>query len=420
MSEPVERLQIQKFAGIKNLQIDLRPFTVLIGPQSVGKSVVAKFLYFFQRLPNLLEWAAVDGKTGTLEEVLLSEFQKYFSVSQQPTPGTSIIYSCGEHYLKISYANGGDSRWKIEVPEEIHEQFEKLRHGVKLSINEGIGSEELREWMTERKIAFSVFESNLVSVFPHIAKTPYLVPAGRAFYPQIESNPSSFFGSAGLDPFIADFGSFYAQLKGGRMHLPNPAPECSRKANQLISELIDGSYERQGTEDFIRAQDGRMIPVRHWSSGQQEAQPLTLLLSAYCAGFPGKASLFIEEPEAHLFPSSQYKMAELISVVFNARKSDSRIFITTHSPYILTTINNFMVAGQIYSKIDSSKEASKLASIVPSDRALQPGEVGAFYMDREGCRSIIDSETEIIGSSAIDEVSGRINEQFDALLELYK
>jgi hypothetical protein len=39
-------------------------------------------------------------------------------------------------------------------------------------------------------------------------------------------------------------------------------------------------------------------------------------------------------------------------------------------------------------------------------------------MDRDGCRSIVDPETDLIGTSAIDDVSGQINQQFDALLEL--
>ena len=65
----------------------------------------------------------------------------------------------------------------------------------------------------------------------------------------------------------------------------------------------------------------------------------------------------------------------------------------------------------------SVSRKSALAKIVPRDRSLVPGEVGAFYMDREGCRSIVDSETGLIGASTIDKVSGDLSEQFDALLE---
>lgn len=55
-----------------------------------------------------------------------------------------------------------------------------------------------------------------------------------------------------------------------------------------------------------------------------------------------KEILFIiEEPESHLFPESQKYITELIALVNNCGHS---IVLTTHSPYVLGTLNNLLYA----------------------------------------------------------------------------
>jgi hypothetical protein len=165
---------------------------------------------------------------------------------------------------------------------------------------------------------------------------------------------------------------------------------AGKPAHLLVENLLSGNYVREGQDDFIDSRDGRKLPPKLWSSGQQEA---------------------------HLFPSAQRTMTELVSLAFNAHEPAMQIFITTHSPYILTTVNNLLLAGQLYQKRISARKKSALVKIVPADRALMPGTVGAFYLDQNGCRSILDTETDLIGTSAIDEFSGNLHEQFDALLD---
>ncbi len=80
---------------------------------------------------------------------------------------------------------------------------------------------------------------------------------------------------------------------------------------------------------------------RHWvklmygSSGQQEV--LWILMLAFIIILEKKKSfVIIEEPEAHLFPIAQKNVVSLISLMVNS--TDSRAIITTHSPYILTSL----------------------------------------------------------------------------------
>ncbi|MEP0760932.1 AAA family ATPase [Coleofasciculus sp. FACHB-T130] len=43
-----EKLIIRNFAGIKELEIEVKRINILIGPQASGKSVCAKLLFYFK------------------------------------------------------------------------------------------------------------------------------------------------------------------------------------------------------------------------------------------------------------------------------------------------------------------------------------------------------------------------------------
>ena len=58
---------------------------------------------------------------------------------------------------------------------------------------------------------------------------------------------------------------------------------------------------------------------------------------------------FIEEPEAHLFPEAQCEVMNLISLL--SHNFDSQFFITTHSPYLLTILNNSNVLFLVISTV---------------------------------------------------------------------
>ncbi|MBF0473444.1 MAG: AAA family ATPase, partial [Nitrospirae bacterium] len=135
-----------------------------------------------------------------------------------------------------------------------------------------------------------------------------------------------------------------------------------------MNQLLNGNYEIIKDEDYISLNDGRYISVATASSGQQEILPLMMVLAWFIIirrklGY----TLYIEEPEAHLFPTSQKHIVELISSVFNiSNKPPLQFFITTHSPYILTSFNNLIQAGILQSKLPPEK-LDELYKIVPKE-----------------------------------------------------
>ena len=91
--------------------------------------------------------------------------------------------------------------------------------------------------------------------------------------------------------------------------------------------------------------------------------------------------------------------------------------ITTHSPYVLSTLNVLLRAGQLFQQ-SRRLDRPAISRIVPELEALAPGTVGAYSIDGTESHSIMDAETGLIDGRAIDDVSGELAEQFDALNDL--
>jgi predicted ATPase len=98
--------------------------------------------------------------------------------------------------------------------------------------------------------------------------------------------------------------------------------------------------------------------------------------------------------EAHLFPVSQKHIVSLMAIMYN-----HSMVITTHSPYILSAINNLI--------LDTNKE--ELYKLV--DMLI---DVSAYTVEDGVLKSIVDTENRLIGMNIIDSVS----DDFDRLLAL--
>jgi len=400
-----ERLSIKSFKGIKNLEIEVKPFTVLTGPQSVGKSTTAKLLHFFKTIPKQLENAAIADAVlkrhgNSTEESgpspsLISEFFRLLPPSGQTEDKSEIQYSCGADSFSLS---GERDLWNLQIPKTYTDEFVNSVKAISSA------EDQLQEVMQ--------------SAFSRAGRSLY-IPAGRAFYAQVEKDPVSFFGAATLDPAVADFGKFYARVR----NFPTPGVPMglAREGRALSEEFLGGTYRRENDRDFIELPDGQRLSPGSWSSGQQESLPLALILEKCISQdhpLRDVTSLFVEEPEAHLYPTSQRTIVQLLALAFNAMEGKANFIITTHSPYVLSTLNNLLKAGELFARHKSDGKRRAVSSVVSESIALSRDSIGAYYMDRNGCHSMIDNETGLIDGRGIDDVSEEIAEKFDALLDV--
>ena len=249
----------------------------------------------------------------------------------------------------------------------------------------------------------------------------FFIPAGRSFFAHLETSMFSFLSSNNaIDPFLIEFGKFYSLM---RLHAmawteSRPSPASLRRAEEINQEILGGEYRRNLDEDFLHFPDGRKVRLANASSGQQEMLPLGIVLKWMISGLlPTGGTLYIEEPEAHLFPDSQRMVVELMAYVFNKAESNLQFVITTHSPYILSAFNNLIYAGGLAQRLPKGK-LSRLADIVPKEHMLSAEDVRAYAFQKGGVTNLYSKDTGLLTADVIDGVSEELAAKFGELLEV--
>lgn len=126
--------------------------------------------------------------------------------------------------------------------------------------------------------------------------------------------------------------------------------------------------------------------------------------------------LFIEEPEQNLFPESQ--VAIIRSIVraiqvanFKGGVSKSSVVITTHSPYVLSTLNVLMAATEAY-ELDSASTKN----IIEEDLILPKGDIQAYCINSAGIvENIIDPEIYMVSGTFLDGISDEVEDELSLL-----
>lgn len=408
-----ETIDIKNFAGIDNLYLEVKPVNILIGPQGVGKSVVVKLLYFFKGiLDDVFLGVESIERDLLVGEVLKKKFKKIFDKSSFNTKQSfQITYTNIEGEIFVIEGNGLGN-FDIHLPNAINNLLEGLyniKNDSKLQIYK---DQDIQEYLS-RKNNFR----NIVHNQIRDRNVPQLfIPAGRSFFSTLHSNIYSILNSDtnSIDYFLREFGQLY-QIVSDLYNMFDESSSCDR----LIEDVIGGKFIRDDNrKDYILHKDNRKVELKNVSSGQKEALPLLMILRAIYDKKLNTSGciLYIEEPEAHLFPTAQKAIVELLAKVYNSNSTNIQIFITTHSPYILSSFNNLIYAGNIANK--NTEKRKEVGKVITEEQFLSCDAVGAYALTKTALIDLMDEENNIINATVLDEVSNDIGREFDQLLDI--
>jgi hypothetical protein len=127
-----------------------------------------------------------------------------------------------------------------------------------------------------------------------------------------------------------------------------------------------------------------------------------------------KKNYVVEEPELNLYPS--YQKALVNFLVNECTKDGDHLILTTHSPYILSSLDNLIQAGNVARKYPELK--AKVEKIVPAQYHLNYEEVKVYFVADGTARLIMNDEYQGIDVNELDVVSENLNEEFEKLLDL--
>lgn len=390
----MKHLVIRHFGPIKEVDMDLRRVNIIIGPQSSGKSTILKIACFCDWMERQIELTQNPDKycdSNFFIENLIG-FHKLEGYLQQETyiryENDAVSFDYSEKNKKCTFKWNEAKRWKYK----------------------------------RTKIAYIPAERNLVAAIPN--------------WYQVNMNKDN----------ILDF------MKEWEF-----ARKAFLKGEQILDLPVKYEYNVYNQGDRIKLENGKELDLTVASSGLQALTPLYVMLryltSEYykeahtnveqdmlrqnlhevvakeCAGLtkgeqqniidtiltPHHTDLFVEEPEAHIFPSTQKSFVYSLVEMLNGNVQHT-CFLATHSPYILTAFNNIILAGETMAM--SKEKADKVSVIMPKRQTLCYDEVAAFEMSNGRNHSIMDEDFRLISADAIDAASQEISNDFDYLLNI--
>ena len=127
------------------------------------------------------------------------------------------------------------------------------------------------------------------------------------------------------------------------------------------------------------------------------------------------SQFIIEEPEQNLFPETQ---RDLVYYFLRncLNKEGNRLTLTTHSPYVLYALNNCMMAGLVSDKM----EANELSKLKCNQSKINPVDV-SIYEIREGVvRESIQGEDGLISDNYFDQKMKDLMDDFYLMLNHYE
>lgn len=403
----MEKITIRNFGGLKEVEVEIKSINVLIGPQGAGKSITVKLLYFFKSFltemiqPNYLGESEKEKDTKYKEK-----FLTFFPRESWPVGKFEIVYELNEIEISIARESKQLIIKKSRLLKSIIRNVEKedREDGLSrlLSLQFGWGSVR-----NEMGLNFTLNSYDM----------HYFIPAGRSFFATIQKNIFLLLGNKQrIDPFLTQFGALYEDIKGISF-LSAETKKDDNPFTTLITQILNSRYHREKDEDFLIHEDSRKVNIANASSGQQETLPLMLMLQALNQpewGL-GDVTIYIEEPEAHLFPEAQKRIIQLLARTFNREGSNVQIIVTTHSPYILSSLNNLMYAGKLAEMADKKEQVNQ---VIPQAEQISPDLVCAYALDRGQLNSLIDEESKLISQNSLDAVSDEISIEFGKLLDI--
>jgi hypothetical protein len=421
-----EKVVIKNFSVIDDVEIDIKKINLLIGPQAAGKSIIAKLVYFFKTIKQRMYTTITlgEGKPG-LEKRIRTIFNGIFPDYFLKEKSYELKYYYGDQFITITNEKAKSCESiKIAYSDNIYQQFNNLRRYYKKE-------KEIERLNSHGFIHLHNSISGRLDQFFY-GTSPYIlgfIPAMRSFFAVIEKNVFSLLSqSAKIDYMLTEFGSFYENIKEMSLSI-NLGKSIDSELYGMCSEVLRGEYQYLNKIEWIKT-GGKLIFLKDSSSGQQEVAPLIVSLMVL-SGLPeSNFYMFIEEPEAHLFPESQRNIVEIIAMVYNLLNRNSSFFITTHSPYILTSFNNLIQAENAYKEIikrfDQGKidqkvrddQLKRLDKIVKPDKRISFDDAAVYVIKDGKCIDIRNNQNRLIDENDIDEISSRTDSIFDRLVDL--
>ncbi len=420
----MRKLTVKNFSVIKEAELEFGKITVLIGPQSSGKSLLCKLAYFFQQV--VVEQAQEAIKAAEefeqLEKRVNDAFFFWFGYDAIATETSEIRFSAGSY--EVSHVQERRSEPGARIIWSFSPEFEERYRAVWGKFN----AEKLRrESLPNPKFFAEEIRDRLSELRgPNSPEVYSYIPSTRSFFLSIHQ---AIFGTAGRrDDIQLRFSQDFSYGFEGRISSDGLDHPLTRWINAEGERILQGKVVSAGSDFHFESNDGRILALPVLSSGTQELLPLITCLREFVATAASirkiadvphvlnKRLFFLEEPESNVFPSTQYDLVHIFARLSSEPSLDAYWVITTHSPYILSVFGDLVKAGKVGA--ESPEQHAAVTKVIPEKYWIRDGDFVAYKIENGKLESIYDKKTGQIDGDYLDDVSGKISDELGQLLEI--
>jgi len=424
-------ITICNFGPVKEAEIDLnKNFQIYIGAQASGKSTICKVVFFCQKVRDYTLEFLSDSKQFTENnpneyftnylKCLRSKFMSSFGTTKHMQPFT-IDYKFNGKKISIRLSRG---YVKFQFSSQLRYEIEFLiKEAAGIYVGEIKNPQTVLDYVSLVGLMKKHFEEKLAEAFSNDKEIMY-IPAGRSLLATMSDQLMDF----PFDKMDLTMREFIILIRNTKSKFGTKIPEmiqnytkmvkgqindgAVKKAYEIINKILKADYSNETDGEKLYFNQEQWVKLMYSSSGQQEALWILMLIFIVILE-KRKSFIIIEEPEAHLFPIAQRDIVELISLMVNT--TESKVVVTTHSPYILTSANLLLYADKVEKDINVSDEKVIMKNLRISYTGFAAYKVntGTKYLD-----SLLDEETHMIDTTYIDEVSNITYMQLEKLLFL--
>jgi len=431
-----DTLHIKNFGPIKEAKIDVKDMMIFIGKQASGKSTLAKIITILNDF-NFRKKHALK---------LKDELEKY-NLQSYIKKNTSITYS--SLFFEYSYNQKEESKLDYESTLDQVSSFESgltnkseiTKSFINLMIwsiylddktnilirellnNEEFGSNELLDTLFEYSEEKNRFIKQILKIYNKdetiLNFQNLLIPVKKAF--QFIRPLDSLYIPAerSLIPLLAPN---IAGLINNNIKIPKHILTTIQEYEKAIQEIetfeIDilgkFKFKRINGLSYIFHNKTQKVLLRESASGIQTLIPLLLLIEHSTLNINSlNLNYVVEEPELNLYPEAQYNLVKYLvknCLETNREVLSKNLIITTHSPYILASVNNLLLAHT-----KGNINANKANDIIENCCWITPDNFNAYEVKDGTVNKIYNNENQLIEETIIDDVTEIIMEDFKSL-----
>lgn len=419
----MNRLTIKNIGPLKSASVNLAKYNLFIGPQSSGKSCILKIASFCNWVEKRIELS--QSPDDYLNEVSfwkslvdyhrMNGFIKKGFLIKYESPFMAFSISGSPESIQFSFKWKPRNRWQYCRPQIAYIPAERnivavIPNWFDISFsNDNNTQGYMSDWENARNTFSQYYKLDILNL-------------GVSYYKDngqhkesilIDKNTEIAFqnASSGLQSIVPLCG-LINYLTYHEIHRPR---KLSVAQERELNNLQDILYKERFTQSNGTMAVGRVDDItnnypepriKFFGSFKEESRFSEIVENYSLTQY---VSIYLEEPEENLFPSTQYELVKWMAEQINSTKNNS-LCIATHSPYILSSFNNLIQAAD-------SKDNINVESVVGKSTAIPFEEINVYAVDKGTVKDIKDYELRLISQTELDAASDAIASDFSKLLE---